>query len=118
MKLYSLFVLLSCLAICFGGISKQKSTSKKLEAHGITEKMKNSISGMTKAGLSQQHIATNIQAHFPGKPSHAIHEMIVLTNAEKGNSQAGLPDTKKSDKFKQKAAKEKFMKLSKDKARK
>jgi hypothetical protein len=117
MKLFSLFVLFSCWALCFAGISKAKTNSKKLEAHGITEKMKNSISGMTKAGLSQQHIAANIQAHFPDKPAHAIHEMIVLTNAEKGNSQAGLPDTKKSNKFKQKAAKEKFIKLSKDKAR-
>lgn len=118
MKLFSLFLLFSCVALCLGGVSKQRATSKKLEAHGISEKLKNSIVGMTKAGLSQQHIAANIQAHFPDKPSHAIHEMIVLTNAEKGNSQAGLPDTKKSDRFKQKAAKEKFNKFSKDKARK
>eukprot|EP00603_Paraphysomonas_imperforata_P002576 CAMPEP_0114423680 /NCGR_PEP_ID=MMETSP0103-20121206/6284_1 /TAXON_ID=37642 ORGANISM="Paraphysomonas imperforata, Strain PA2" /NCGR_SAMPLE_ID=MMETSP0103 /ASSEMBLY_ACC=CAM_ASM_000201 /LENGTH=80 /DNA_ID=CAMNT_0001592371 /DNA_START=166 /DNA_END=408 /DNA_ORIENTATION=- len=77
--------------------------------------MKASISGMTKAGLSQRHIAANIQGHFPEKAAHEIHEMIVLTNAEKGNQQAGTSDTKKSDHYKAKAAKEKFMKQKENK---
>lgn len=111
MKLISLLLLLSCTVLCLAGMSKQKIISNKLKAHGITETMKNSISGMTKAGLSQQHIAANIQGHFPDKASHEINEMIVLTNAEKGNDQAATSETKKSDRFKAKAAKEKFLKL-------
>ena len=118
MKLFSLFLLLgSLLAFTQAGISRQKTVSKKLAAHGISEKMKRSITGMTKAGLSQQHIAANIQGHFPEKASHEIHEMIVLTNAEKGNEQAATPETKKAERFKAKAAKEKFLKNLKNKKR-
>ena len=113
MKIITLFVLFSCLVLSLAGISRQKTVSKKLSKYGISEKMKTAISGMTKAGLTQHHIASNIQGHFPDKPSHEIHEIIALTNAEKGNEQARMPDTKKAEKFKQKAAKEKFDKLTK-----
>jgi hypothetical protein len=43
--------------------------------------------------------------------------MIVLTNAEKGNEQAATPETKKAERFKAKAAKEKFLKNLKNKKR-
>ena len=68
---------------------------RTLETHGVDMKTQKAIQGMTASGIPHKNIQDNIQRHYPDKPKHVIHDIIVESNAAGSGKQARQLDNKR-----------------------
>lgn len=79
-----LLVLLVILGLVYG----KGPVERKLDHHGVSSHMQKAIAGMSKSGLSHDHIMKNIQRHFPLKSKNEINDIVIASNLAQRSSQA------------------------------
>ena len=80
--------LLLVLCVILGLSNGLGGVQKKLAKLGVDKSMQRSIVGMSKSGLSHDHIVKNIQRHYPDKDMSEIHDIVIASNIAHSTSQA------------------------------